>query len=618
MASRLSLVQPAVPWEELLLETRPGTGGPHPVALRLVDLPIIRAVQKLESPEHADGRLPVHAYTANLRGRRADGSIYDVAVKGDDKHGLPYGSDGDIFFALFKVADELPEPERTHLFLTGEFRDPTVGMIARAMGRPMNGETSRRIREALHRLAHLRIEMHVTQAAQEVGAVLLARAAPDAGTGDLMLAVSTDEANLSALLHPSEPDGAPVPRPRKGVDTIGVLHVLEYAVSRTYDRRAEGEDWIAHLQINPIWLRELAGGWAAWISVERYVGLRSPIAKRLYQLFAGEAARGVPAPWGFALTELQARCGTVGIARRPAAVRTSILEAAQELVAGEILAGVESERVGHGRYVFSFAPGVQLRMAALLRGVGALDARELRVQRMLLRYFGVTREAADRMLAERPSRVHDALQYLLYVRDTDHTRVKRSWSAYLLKLVDGDANLAGDVKYQVWLARQRRQALRGEVVELPHMSAADSRAQPVAARPAVVSGAHSTPGEWTGIAGVPRVPVLDAARTLPVTSEASALWAHVRARAAGRYGPTQSAYVEDLAAFDLVADTLTCVTATEFTLRMLEGAGLSAIEDELRAATAGQISTLRVEVFQPERHAGQRPSVPLSPVSSGS
>jgi hypothetical protein len=376
MVPRLSLVQSAVPWEDLLLDPRRGSSGPHPVALRLVDLPIIRAVQKLESPEHADGRLPVHAYTARLRGRRPDGSMYDVVVKGDDKHGLPYGSDGDIFFALFKIADELPEDEREQLFSTGEFRDPTVGMIARAMGRPMNGETSRRIREALHRLAHLRIEMHVTQAAQEIGTLLLS---------------GGDSPAASRVLFPAEPDGAPVPRPRKGVDTIGVLHVLEYAVSRTYDRRPDGEDWIAHLQINPIWLRELAGGWAAWISVERYVALRSPIAKRLYQLFAGESARGVASPWTYALAELQERCGTVGIARRPAAVRDSVYEAAQELVACEILDGVECEKVRHGRYAFHFTPGAQLRMAALLRGVGALDARELRVQRMLLRYFGVTR-----------------------------------------------------------------------------------------------------------------------------------------------------------------------------------------------------------------------------------
>src|ERR1700722_11027155 len=126
MVPRLSLVQPAVPWEDLLLDPQRGSAGPHPVALRLVDLPIIRAVQKLESPEHPDRRLPVHAYTARLRGRRPDGSMYDVVVKGDDKYGLPYGSDGDIFFALFKIADELPDHERAQLFSTGEFRDPTV------------------------------------------------------------------------------------------------------------------------------------------------------------------------------------------------------------------------------------------------------------------------------------------------------------------------------------------------------------------------------------------------------------------------------------------------------------------------------------------------------------
>jgi hypothetical protein len=62
-------------------------------------------------------------------------------------------------------------------------------------------------------------------------------------------------------------------------------------------------------------------------------------------------------------------------------------------------------------------------------------------------------------------------------------------------------------------------------------------------------------------------------------------------------------YVEDLAAFDLVDGTLTCVTGTEFTLRMLENAGLAPIEHELRIATEGRVSNLRLEIFKPERHA---------------
>ena len=585
-------VRPAVPWEDVLLDPRPGSDGPHPVALRLVDLPLIRAVQKLEAPEHADGRLPVHAYTARLRGRRADGSAYDVVVKGDDKHGLPYGSDGDIFFALFKLADELGEPQRTELLATGNFPDPTVGMIARAMNRPMNGETSRRIREALHRLSHLRIEMHLTQAAQDLGTLLLTRS-----TGGGL-------SDQSSTPYPVEPDGSPVPRLRKGVDTVGVLHVLEYAVSRTYDRRSEGEDWISHLQINPVWLRELAAGWAAWISVERYVSLRSPIAKRLYQLFAGEAARGVASPWSYGLSELQERCGMVGIARRPAAIRDSIHEAATELVNWEILGAVECAKVGHGRYAFSFEPGPQLRMAALLRGVGALDVRELRIQRMLLRYFGVTREQADRILAEHPSRVHEALQYLLYVRDTDHTRVKRSWSAYLLKLVDGDANLAGDVRYQTWLARQRR-VVSGEVDQATQQPIGDASVSSVVQRAMGDADAASTHGGLhlvTGVAEASRVPAIDAARTIPVSTEAVLLWGRVRERAAARYPQTHRAYVEDLAPYELAADTLTCVSATEFTLRKLESAGMSSIEEELTGASSGVVRRLRIEVFDPERH----------------
>ena len=133
----------------------------------------------------------------------------------------------------------------------------------------------------------------------------------------------------------------------------------------------------------------------------------------------------------------------IGLARRPAAVRFSVEEAAAELVNCEVLDSIECKKLSRGRYAFTFVPGLQLRMAALLRGVGrSMCAVNAQIQRMLLRHFGVTREHADRMLEkERPSRVYEALQYLLYVRDIDHARVKRSWSAYLIKLVDGKANL---------------------------------------------------------------------------------------------------------------------------------------------------------------------------------
>jgi hypothetical protein len=581
-----------VAWEELLLGGH-RDNGVYPVALQLVDLPIIRAVQKLEGPENNGSRLPTCAYTAELNGRRPDGSQYKVLVKGDDQHGLPYGADGDIFFALFKIADEMPDRDRTSLFLTGEFPDPTVGMIARAMGRPMNGETSRRIRDALHRLSHVRIEMHVNQRASDIGLALLEEEDLRSPGHDVLVA------DAKTATRPAEPDGSPVPRPRKGADTIGVLHILEYAVKRTYDRRVEGEDWIAHLQINPVWLRELAGGWAAWINVERYVALRSPIAKRLYQLFAGESARGSATPWIVTLSDLQARCGMAGLSRRPAAVRASVEEASAELVNCEVLTEVQWEKSSRGRYVFTFIPGPQLRMAALLRGVGALDARELRVQRMLLRHFGVTRESADRMFAERPNRVHEALQYLLYVRDIDHTRVKRSWSAYLLKLVEGDANFSGDVRYQQWLARRRH-----GVVNWPgNDSARPAKAadEDPGTGEATVIRQHGL-GDIAQVPQLPRIPVIDPSRTAAVSSDAAELWSVVRPRAAACYPSTHAVYVEDLAAFNLVDDTLTCVTATAFTLQMLERVGFLPIEKELQGKTDNRVSKIRVEVFDPVRH----------------
>jgi hypothetical protein len=179
------------------------------------------------------------------------------------------------------------------------------------------------------------------------------------------------------------------------------------------------------------------------------------------------------------------------------------------------------------------------------------------------------------MLGERPNRVYEALQYLLYIRETDHTRVKRSWAAYLAKLVDDDVNLSGDVKFQEWLARRRREVEPG-----PRLRAALS--EPVA---------------------VERMPAVDSSHVSPRTVSATELWDSIRERVATKYELTHSAYVEDLVAYDLSGDTLTCVAGSEFALRKLRAAGLDAIEAELEAATDGRVTRLRLEPYHPERHA---------------
>ena len=110
-----------IPWEDLLLGDRQA-GAVYPVALQLVDLPIIRAVQKLEAVEEGTSRLPVCAYRAELSGRRADGSSYKVVVKGDDHHGLPYGADGDIFLPCLKLPTSCPNRIERAFSAVGNFR----------------------------------------------------------------------------------------------------------------------------------------------------------------------------------------------------------------------------------------------------------------------------------------------------------------------------------------------------------------------------------------------------------------------------------------------------------------------------------------------------------------
>ena len=167
------------------------------------------------------------------------------------------------------------------------------------------------------------------------------------------------------------------------------------------------------------------------------------------------------------------------------------------------------------------------------------------------------------------------------------------------------------------LARQRRQLQQRDVVEIsqPVGSRVDGRSVGSDRAPAVVERERTTGAEGLHAAGISdgaqfvlpalRAPLLDAARTIPVSTDAPVLWARVKAPAAARFSPTHRAFVEDLVAFDLAGDTLTCVTSTEFTLQMLESAGLSGIESELSTATAGTVSRLQIEAFRPGRHTRQ-------------
>src|SRR3712207_6178118 len=76
-----------------------------------------------------------------------------------------------------------------------------------------------------------------------------------------------------------------------------VTWLLEYRWRTEYLRQAEGESWIVHLRLNPRWFDQAVSGWVAWIDTQRYRALGGPLAKRLYQLLAVEAAFGTPAPW---------------------------------------------------------------------------------------------------------------------------------------------------------------------------------------------------------------------------------------------------------------------------------------------------------------------------------
>jgi hypothetical protein len=128
------------------------SGLPSPVALQLLDIPFVLPLK--QPPERENGQLPRWAYEVQYALVGADRTRYDVRVSGDPSLGLPYGQDADILLALFKILESEPGQ---HDLATGVFRQPSYQMICRALGKAPTGRRFREIRDALTRLAGVRI-----------------------------------------------------------------------------------------------------------------------------------------------------------------------------------------------------------------------------------------------------------------------------------------------------------------------------------------------------------------------------------------------------------------------------------------------------------------------------
>ena len=384
-------------------ETTPGL---TPVPLDLVDIPIVRAVQKLE-PRNEAGELPRKAYYLDYRITDLAGVHYRIEISGSSEYGMPYGQDTDILIALFSLID-------VHGYYDGVIRNPTYREIASFLdGRPDNptdpdGRRIRRIRDALRRFGQVSI---LTTAVRD--------------TTQLALRIQDSRENVHPLLPTQQV------RP---VEQEQSLSLLDYDVQIEDDPGRPGEyrHIISRLEIAPFWVAQAVAGWLAWVDLPIHTALTSPKAKRLHCVLAARASRGLPAPWRWSLAELRASC-SLGDSLRPAEARDRILSAAGSLVDVGVLASCDySGR--RGQYTFQMQPGPQLREVELLRGIGIRDLQQLRVQVALLRHFGIAQGRARQMVLEDAGRVRRVLERALYLVDRKPSKIKRpsAWirSAY--------------------------------------------------------------------------------------------------------------------------------------------------------------------------------------------
>lgn len=407
---------------DLLLAHRGVASLPVPAPLDLVEIPFIRATYKLEERDEA-GNLPIEAYKIVHETTGGDGGLYRVVIQGSAEHGLPYGNDGDILVALFKLLDQ-------HQLVDGLFPQPSVRMIAAALGLPMTGPNAERIRGALARLAHVRFETRRVYHAEDLAHAI--RSGEDAA--------------------PAAPDsGLPRRRAAKGAQQEEVTWLIQYRWETSYDRMEDGEQRITHLWVNPVWVAQAIAGWAAWIDTHTYGALSGPIARRMYQLMASYAARGRPSPWSFTLEELRAACAMSATAE-PKKIRDRLVKAGEGLVAAGVLRRFEVTSPKKGRYTFVADPGPVLDVAGALRGVGLLDPQEARAQLLLLNHYGVNARVARQLVREQAHQVYWVLCYMVY-REAVGERVDNA-GGFIRRLVQEGYNPRGESGFQRWYERR--------------------------------------------------------------------------------------------------------------------------------------------------------------------
>lgn len=474
---------------------RRGLTLPSPVALQLLDIPFVLPLKQLPDRDH--GELPRWAYEIQYTLSGADRTRYDVRVTGDPSLGLPYGQDADVLLALFKILETEPGQ---HDLATGVFRSPSYQMICRALGKTPTGRRFREIRDALTRLAGVRIYSRVVIDKTALAARITGGegGSPEVPTASTTRRDITHEMRWLLEYRVTER----IEERRNAVPTVEEPTVSDIgpingqAVSddeMTPERQSQM--WIQHLAINPFWVAQAVSGWAGWIDVERHARLKSPTARRLYQICAATAARQVAAPWVFSEDALAAACLlTSSTTKKPTKVRQQLENAAEELRDVGLLTAAEWQGARRGPKAFEVHPAPLLQFADLLRGIGLTDPPDFRIQYAVLRHFGVTPTKARSLLADYPGQVGEVLLRACHLEATDPTAIEKSWAGWIVHHVQASTSFRGEVEFQKWRTTALKALSPDPSTQSKHALAAGARATPTNGNGRDTDSASATAG----------------------------------------------------------------------------------------------------------------------------
>ncbi|GJG89487.1 hypothetical protein tb265_46680 [Gemmatimonadetes bacterium T265] len=446
---------------------------PSPVALQLLDIPFVLPLKQL--PERVDGLLPRWAYEVQYTLVGTDRTRYDVRVSGDPSLGLPFGQDADVLLALFKILESEPGQ---HDLATGAFRSPSYQMICRALGKVPTGRRFREIRDALTRLAGVRIYSRVVIDKTALAGRIAAGdgATPEVPTASTARRDVTHE--MRWLLEYRVTERVEERRPVRRAAGDGGEASRTLTVSEPGGGEEDGDDgterqsqmWIQHLAINPFWVAQAVSGWAGWIDVERHARLKSPTARRLYQICAATAARQVAAPWQFGEDALAAACLlTTSATKKPTKIRQQLDSAADELREAGLVSAAAWQGSRRGTKTFEVHPAPLLQFADLLRGIGLTDPPDFRVQYAVLRHFGVTPTKARALLVDHPAQVGEVLLRACHLEATDPGAIEKSWAGWIVHHVQAATSFRGEVGFQKWRTNALR-ALTAGTADAPTRS----------------------------------------------------------------------------------------------------------------------------------------------------